>query len=154
MIKILHSADWHLDAPLLGKEELKKALASVPVKLANSVVKITCSESFKNYFTSCNVSLKGSSNTTFTFGYGNGSSDFNESNQTRGVFVENWQVEVSGVFSTDSKSYNFSNKYTNLEAATAYSINFNITNTGGAFVEISFADDVETIELEDIELND
>ena len=34
MIKILHSADWHLDAPLLGKEELKKALASVPEKLA------------------------------------------------------------------------------------------------------------------------
>ena len=34
MIKILHSADWHLDAPLLGKEELKKALSSVPGKLA------------------------------------------------------------------------------------------------------------------------
>ena len=34
MIKILHSADWHLDAPLLGKEELKKALAAVPGKLA------------------------------------------------------------------------------------------------------------------------
>ncbi len=35
MIKLLHSADWHLDAPLLGKEELKKALASVPGKLAS-----------------------------------------------------------------------------------------------------------------------
>lgn len=35
MIKILHSADWHLDAPLLGKEELKNALASVPGKLAS-----------------------------------------------------------------------------------------------------------------------
>ncbi len=34
MIKILHSADWHLDAPLLGKEELKKHLAAVPGKLA------------------------------------------------------------------------------------------------------------------------
>ena len=34
MINILHSADWHLDAPLLGKEELKKALSSVPGKLA------------------------------------------------------------------------------------------------------------------------
>ena len=33
MIKILHSADWHLDAPLLGKEELKNALASIPGKL-------------------------------------------------------------------------------------------------------------------------
>ena len=34
MIKILHSADWHLDAPLQGKEELKKALSSIPGKLA------------------------------------------------------------------------------------------------------------------------
>lgn len=34
MIKILHSADWHLDAPLLGKEELKKSLAAIPGKLA------------------------------------------------------------------------------------------------------------------------
>lgn len=34
MIKILHSADWHLDAPLLGKEQLKKALLSVPGKIA------------------------------------------------------------------------------------------------------------------------
>lgn len=34
MIKILHSADWHLDAPLNGKEELRKALATIPSKLA------------------------------------------------------------------------------------------------------------------------
>ena len=58
------------------------------------------------------------------------------------------------MFRTGSKNYNFSRKYTNLEAATVYSINFNITNTGGAVVEISFAEDLETIELEDIELND
>ena len=42
MIKILHSAEWHLDAPLLGKEELKKALASVPVKLANLCKEENC----------------------------------------------------------------------------------------------------------------
>ena len=35
MIKILHSADWHLDAPLQGKESLKKALLSIPGKLAS-----------------------------------------------------------------------------------------------------------------------
>ncbi len=34
MIKLLHSADWHLDAPLQGKEELKKQLLSIPGKLA------------------------------------------------------------------------------------------------------------------------
>ncbi len=30
MIKILHSADWHLDSPLAGDEALKKALLRIP----------------------------------------------------------------------------------------------------------------------------
>ncbi len=30
MIKILHSADWHLDAPMAGDEQLKKALLRIP----------------------------------------------------------------------------------------------------------------------------
>lgn len=34
MIKILHSADWHLDAPLRGKEQLKSILSSIPGKIA------------------------------------------------------------------------------------------------------------------------
>ncbi len=34
MIKLLHTADWHLDAPMGGDEYLKKALLQVPEKLA------------------------------------------------------------------------------------------------------------------------
>ena len=34
MIKILHSADWHLDAPLRGKEQLKSILKAIPGKIA------------------------------------------------------------------------------------------------------------------------
>ncbi len=33
-MKILHSADWHLDAPLQGYEELKETLLSVPGRIA------------------------------------------------------------------------------------------------------------------------
>ena len=33
-MKILHSADWHLDAPLQGYEELKDTLRSVPARVA------------------------------------------------------------------------------------------------------------------------
>jgi DNA repair exonuclease SbcCD nuclease subunit len=33
MIKILHSADWHLGAPLLGHEELRQELMKIPEKL-------------------------------------------------------------------------------------------------------------------------
>ena len=34
-MKILHSADWHLDAPLQGYEELKELLLTVPGKIAD-----------------------------------------------------------------------------------------------------------------------
>ena len=33
-MKILHSADWHLDAPLQGYEELKENLLSIPSRIA------------------------------------------------------------------------------------------------------------------------
>ena len=34
MIKILHSADWHIGAPLLGREDLRQELLQIPGKLA------------------------------------------------------------------------------------------------------------------------
>ncbi len=34
MIKILHSADWHLDAPMAGEQDLRRALLQVPGKVA------------------------------------------------------------------------------------------------------------------------
>ena len=34
MIKILHSADWHLGAPLLGREDLRQELLKIPGKLS------------------------------------------------------------------------------------------------------------------------
>ena len=34
-MKILHSADWHLDAPLQGYEELKETLLTVPGRIAD-----------------------------------------------------------------------------------------------------------------------
>ena len=47
MIKILHSGDWHLDAPLLfpdaaQRERLKRGLASVPQKIANLCKEKNC----------------------------------------------------------------------------------------------------------------
>lgn len=41
-MKILHSADWHLDAPLQGYEELKEALLSVPARVAELCHKEGC----------------------------------------------------------------------------------------------------------------
>ena len=42
MIKILHSADWHLGAPLLGREDLKQELLKIPAKLSALCRKENC----------------------------------------------------------------------------------------------------------------
>lgn len=41
-MKILHSADWHLDAPLQGYEELKNALLSIPARIAELCHRENC----------------------------------------------------------------------------------------------------------------
>ncbi len=41
-MKILHSADWHLDAPLQGYEELKETLLSIPGRIAELCKKEGC----------------------------------------------------------------------------------------------------------------
>lgn len=41
-MNILHSADWHLDAPLAGREYLREALLAVPGKLAELCRKKRC----------------------------------------------------------------------------------------------------------------
>ena len=41
-MKILHSADWHLDAPLSGYEELKDTLLSIPARIAELCQREKC----------------------------------------------------------------------------------------------------------------
>ena len=52
------------------------------------------------------------------------------------------------------KTFTFSKDYSNLNEATAYTFNFDVTNVGGATITIKFNDTVETVELGDHELND
>ena len=42
MIKILHSADWHLDAPLRGKKQLKSILLGIPATIARICKEEAC----------------------------------------------------------------------------------------------------------------
>ena len=41
-----------------------------------------------------------------------------------------------------------------LEPATCYTLSFDVTGTGGSSISITFDDSVETVNLEDIELNE
>lgn len=121
------------------------AEVSVEVLLANTIVKIGCSDIFKSYYTD------------YSFELTRGTSDIASysKDETRGVFIDGYKLNVSGVFTTETGTQQtFSAEYSNLDAATAYTMQFDLTNVGGKSVTISFNDTVETVELEDFELNE
>ena len=124
----------------------------VPVELGNSIVKISCSQNFVNYFKEAVFTVK-RQNDIASFRYGNGGNDFNAAYETRGLFVESYKFKVSAVLKTENGEYDFEKEYDGIDAATAYAVNFDITNVGGTAITVTFKDTVETVELEDIELN-
>jgi len=52
------------------------------------------------------------------------------------------------------KTQTFSKEYTNLDEKTCYTFTFDANNVGGASVTITFNDTVETVDLDELELND
>lgn len=118
---------------------------SIPVVLGNSIVKIACTDNFKNYFADYEFSLKRFSQEIVAFA----------KNETRGAFVDCMGFTIEGDFlSTAGSTYRFSKEYTSINPATAYAISFDLTNIGGVRLTITFNDTVYTEELEDFELND
>ena len=118
---------------------------SVPVKLGNSLVKISCSESFRNYFPQWNFKITTGTGTVIEF----------PSTETRAAFVDAYKFTVSGSFTSQGgTAKDWSKDYNNLEAATCYTIRFDASNIGGLKVTVTFDDTVETVDCGDVELND
>lgn len=118
---------------------------SVPAALTNSIVKVTRSEAFTNYFVSSD----------FVVTTGNGNEIAFPLSESRGAFVDAYKITVSGsVTSQGGSTKSFSKEYSGLEPATCYELAFDVEGVGGATITISFNDTVESVELEDIELND
>lgn len=118
---------------------------SVQVSLGNSVVKISCSEYFKKYYSdyTFDISRDGTPIVSFV------------KNETRAAFIDAYKFTISGTLNSGSKIYNFKKDYTNLNTATAYTFAFDVANVGGSSITIQFMDGYEdTIELGDYELND
>lgn len=120
------------------------ANVSVPVSLGNTIVKVDCSDDFKNYYKdySFTVSRNGADIATFAKG------------ETKAAFVDGYKLTLEGTLTSESKTKSFSKDYTSLSEATAYTFYFDVTNAGGATITVSFNDTVETVNLGDYELND
>ena len=117
---------------------------SVPVALGNTIIKVSCSEYFKKYYSDYTFKLTRGAAEIATF----------VKDEARGAFIDGYKIKVEGTLTGELKTYSFEKEYSGLDEATAYTLNFDAPNVGGSTITISFNDTVETVELGDYELND
>lgn len=117
---------------------------SVPVALGNTIIKVSCSEYFKKYYSDYTFKLTRGTVEIATF----------VKDETKGAFIDGYKIKVEGTLTGELKTYSFEKEYSGLDEATAYTLNFDAPNVGGSTITISFNDTVETVELGDYELND
>lgn len=118
---------------------------SIPVTLGNTVVKVSCTENFSNYYKDYTFTLTRDNVDIATFVKG----------ETKAAFVDGYKFTLNGTLTGELDNVKtFTKDYTNLDAATAYTFIFDVSNVGGASITVTFNDTVETIELGDYELND
>ena len=123
----------------------------INVSLANTVVKVACTDSFKKYYKDYTFSIVRDGASIVTFAKG----------ETKSAFVDGYKFTLSGDITPYQPAPDvqvahktFTKDYSNLNEATAYTIMFDASNVGRSTITISFNDTVETIELGDVELND
>ena len=108
----------------------------IPVSLGNAIVKISCTDAFKSYYTSYSF--------TITTGAGNVFE-----NVSGPVFMDAYKFTVTGNFTAQSgKAVSMAPVTKDVEAATCYNMVFDATNVGSVTVTISFDDTVQTVEFE------
>lgn len=120
---------------------------SVPVALANMLVKVSVTEQFSNYFPDYDFTVTTGSGTVISFPKG----------ETRAAFVDAYKFTVTGSLTAQNgterqlqpKEYN-----ANLEAKTCYTLLFEASNVGGVKVTVTFNDTTETVDLGEFELNE
>ncbi|MBR5492143.1 MAG: DUF4493 domain-containing protein [Alistipes sp.] len=116
----------------------------ITVSLGNTIIKVSYSDNFKAYFSDYTFKLTRDNTEIAVFA----------KDETRGAFIDGYKITVEGEMTGELKTFSYSNEYTNLEVATAYTLAFDVDNVGSATLTVTFNDEVETVELGDIELND
>ena len=116
----------------------------IEANLANTIVLVNCTDNFKNYYDNYSFKLTRDGSEIVSFA----------KDDTRAAFVDGYKVTFSGSIVSGGKTLTFSKDYSNLKAATAYTMLVDAANVGNSTITVTFNDTVETIELGDIELND
>lgn len=117
---------------------------SLQVNLKNTIVRISCSEYFRKYYTDYTFKLTRDGADVVTFA----------KDETRAAFIDGYKITVEGTLTSETKTQTFSANYNGLDEGTAYTIAFDVKNAGGSTITISFNDEVVEAPLVVIELND
>ena len=115
--------------------------------VANAVVKIECTDAFKNYFTDYSFTLTTAAGTEIPFVAG----------ETRRAFIDPYTFSVAGSATTQTGStIKFSKEFSNIVAKTIYTVKYDVNsgNVGSTTVTVSFNDEPVAEIPVDIELND
>ena len=119
---------------------------TIPVSLANAIVKVSCTDMFRNYFSDYSFKITTAAGTQIDF----------PKSETRGAFIDAYKFTIDGTLKNQGgTAQSFNKTYdTGINPATCYTVTFDASNVGGTSVTVTFNDTTETIDLGDIELND
>lgn len=119
---------------------------AIPVSLANAIVKVSCTDMFRNYFSDYSFKITTAAGTQIDF----------PKSETRGAFIDAYKFTIDGTLKNQGgTAQSFNKTYdTGINPATCYTVTFDASSVGGTSVTVTFNDTTETIDLGDIELND
>lgn len=119
---------------------------TIPVSLANAIVKVSCSDMFRNYFSDYSFKITTAAGTQIDF----------PKSETRGAFIDAYKFTIDGTLKNQGgTAQSFNKTYdTGINPATCYTVTFDASSVGGTSITVTFNDTTETIDLGDIELND
>lgn len=119
---------------------------TIPVSLANAIVKVSCTDMFRNYFSDYSFKITTAAGTQIDF----------PKSETRGAFIDAYKFTIDGTLTNQGgTAQSFNKTYdTGINPATCYTVTFDASSVGGTSITVTFNDTTETIDLGDIELND
>lgn len=118
---------------------------TIPVALANSMIRMEYTDNFKAYYTDYSFTIKTGGGTEIPFPKG----------ETKAAFVDAYTISITGTLRNQGgKEQVFTKAYTqSLSPKTCYAIKFDVSNVGTSAVKITFDDTIDDVALADVDLN-
>jgi len=130
------------DFTVIGAKTTK---VDIPATLSNCIVLISYTEAFLNYFPSYEITLTSAAGNTFIF---------TESQTQKAIFIDAYKFTLDGKLTTQAaQQMSLGTKtFENLESAVCYKLVLDASTVGGVKINISFNDEVQTVDLGKIEI--